>query len=284
MCPTALVTGATGNVGRHVLATLLLHGVSLRAGVSDLTRGRFGSGVEAVELDFLRPETFAPAVRGVAGIFLLRPPAISRVGPTLNRLVDVAAAAGVRHIAFLSVIGAGRNPLVPHHRVERHLRRTPIAWTFLRPSFFAQNLGDACRRDIRDDGRIFLPAGDGRAAFVDARDVAEVAAQVLIDPSAHAGRAYDLTGQEPVSFFEVAELLSGAVGRRIRYQPATLPAYAKHLRSQGLPLTQLTVQTVLHAGLRLGQAERVDPALPQLLGRRARTIRDYVEDHIDLWR
>jgi uncharacterized protein YbjT (DUF2867 family) len=64
---------------------------------------------------------------------------------------------------FLSVAGAERNVVVPHHRVERHLRRDPIGWTVLRPSFFAQNLSGAYRDDIRG-GRIVVPAGDGKVA------------------------------------------------------------------------------------------------------------------------
>jgi uncharacterized protein YbjT (DUF2867 family) len=279
-----LVTGATGNVGRPVVAALLERGVPVRAGVRDpAVPGALAAAAGAVPLDLRRPETFGPAVAGAGGLFLLRPPAIARVGPTLNRLVDAAVAAGVEHVVFLSVVGAGRNPVVPHHRVERHLRGAGVGWTFLRPSFFAQNVGDAYRRDVREDDRLFVPAGDARVAFVDVRDVGEVAAAALAVPAAHRGRAYDLTGPAAVTFAEVARLLTAVLGRPVRYEPATAAGYVRHLRARGLPAAQAAVQTVLHAGLRRGQAERVDPTLGRLLGRPPRTVAQYLRDHAGLW-
>lgn len=153
----------------------------------------------------------------------------------------------------------------------------------LRPGFFAQNLATAYRTDIRDDDRIYLPAGDGKVAFIDTRDLGEIAAAILADPAQHAGRGYTLTGPRAVTFGEVADLLSSALGRPIVYQPARVPGYLRHLRSHDLPLPQRLVQTVLHTGLRRGDAEQVDPTLAQLLGRPPRDISDYITDHMDLW-
>jgi uncharacterized protein YbjT (DUF2867 family) len=278
-----LVTGSTGNVGKQVIRCLQERGVPLRAAVR--RPGEAASlGVppgDEVLLDFGRPETFAPALEGVTGLFLLRPPAISRVQPTLNALVDVGAARGLQHVVFLSVVGAGSNPVVPHHRVEKHLRAGPLAWTLLRPGFFAQNLGDAYRQDIRE-GRLFVPAGDGRVAFVDVRDVAEVAARAFTE-SAHRGQAYDLTGPEAITFDQVADILSRALARPIRYERAAVLSYARHLARRGYPLPQVAVQTVLHVGLRFGQGARVDGTLPRLLGRPARPLATYVADHLSSW-
>jgi uncharacterized protein YbjT (DUF2867 family) len=217
------------------------------------------------------------------GLFLLRPPAIAAVGETLNVLVDRALAAGVEHIVFLSVAGAERQRWVPHHRVEEHLRQRSVAATVLRSGFFAQNLGDAYRDDIRLRGEIYVPAGRGRVAFVDVRDVAEIAARAFEEPALR-GRAYHLTGPAAVSFAEVASELTAALGHRCRYRAASVPGYAWHLHRSGLPWTQIAVQTILHVGLRLGNASRVDPTLAQLLGRQPRTIGDYIRDHVRLWR
>jgi uncharacterized protein YbjT (DUF2867 family) len=280
-----VVTGASGNTGRPLVQALGDLGVPVRvAGTApERLRGLFPAA-EAVRLDLRDPATFGPAVRGARGLFLVRPPAVSDVGPTLNRLVDVARAEGVSHLVFLSVAGAGANPLVPHHAVERHLAAGTADWTLLRPGFFAQNLGDAYRRDLLEDDRLYVPAGRGRAAFVDVRDVAEVAARALQSPAEHAGRAWTLTGPEALSFDEAARLLTAALGRPIRYEAASVPGYARHLRARGLPWGQVAVQAVLHVGLRLGQAAAVDPTLPRLLGRPARTLADYVRDHAGLWR
>jgi len=274
-----LITGATGNVGREVVTALSSRGIPLRAAVQSL--GESGRDDEVV-LDFRNPSTFGPALEGVTGLFLLRPPPIADVRPTLNALVDAAATRGVAHVVFLSVVGAGTNPVVPHHAVEKHLRAGKTPWTFLRPWFFAQNLGDAYRKDIRDDHRLFVPAGAGRAAFVDVRDVAEVVALAFSDV-AHRGKAYDLTGPEALTFDEVAALLSEVLGRPIRYDRPGVLAYARHLHNRGLPLAQVAVQTILHLGLRLGQGERIDTTLGHLLGHAPRTMRTYIEDHRALW-
>lgn len=279
-----LVTGATGNVGSAVVASLRAAGLPLRAAGQSPERVRAVLGdVDAVALDLRRREGFAAAVRGARGLFLLRPPAIADVRTSLLPLVDEARAAGVRHVVFLSVAGAGTNRLIPHHTVEQHLQAGPRGWTLLRPGFFAQNLGDAYRDDVRHDGRLYVPAGRGRVAFVDVRDVGDLAAAIFLDPAAHDGQAYTLTGPEAVTFAEAAALLSEALGRPIRYQPASVLGYARHLRRRGMPLAQIAVQAVLHVGLRFGQAARVDATLARLLGRAPRTLRAYIQDHAALW-
>ncbi|MFC0003812.1 SDR family oxidoreductase [Micromonospora siamensis] len=285
MTAPVLVTGATGNVGGAVARSLAAAGTPVRVAGPDLVglRRRF-PGVPAVRLDFAEPGTFDPALADVGALFLLRPPQIARVGPTLNALVDAATRHRVGHVVFASVTGADTNRIVPHHRVETHLRGSGLPYTILRPGFFAQNLADAYRRDIREDDQILLPAGRGRVAFVDTRDLGDVAATVLADPAAHAGTGYTLTGPEALDFDQVAALLTEVLGRPVHYRPATVAGYLTHLRRRGTPLVQALVQTVLHTGLRRGRAERVDPTLAHLLGRPPRTLRQYVWEHRELWR
>ncbi len=138
--------------------------------------------------------------------------------------------------------------------------------------------------DIREDDRLFVPAGQGRVAFVDVRDLGEVAAHVFADPAPHRGRGYLLTGPVAVTFDEVASELSRVLDRPIEYVPAGVVSYARHLRGRGLPLPAVVVQTILHVGLRRGDAEAVDPTLADLLGRPPRSIVDYIVDHAELWR
>jgi uncharacterized protein YbjT (DUF2867 family) len=281
---TTLVLGSTGNVGREVVRALRARGLRVRAAGVDPERVRqlFGDDVERVRVDFHDPSTYAPALLGVRSVFLLRPPAISDVTRTLNPFVDQARAAGADHVVFLSVAGADTNRLVPHHKVERHLRSRSGRYTILRPGFFAQNLADAYRRDLLEDNRLFVPAGNGRVAFVDLRDVADVAALAFASPELHAGSGYTLTGPRAFSFAEAALLLSQALARPIRYEAASALGYVAHLRRRGLPLPQCLVQMVLHVGLRFGQAERVDPTLERLIARTPRSLSDYIRDNAEL--
>ena len=257
---TILVTGASGNVGREVVAQLQNRQVPFQIGDRQSTTANTGEGVKTVRFDFLDPSTYAPAVVGCDAVFLLRPPAIANTKQTLNVFLDVARSQGVSQVVFISVAGAGDNPLVPHHAVEQHLRAEPSGWTILRPGFFAQNIGDAYRQDIVADERIFLPAGSGRVAFLDVRDLAEVAVNALIDSVSYRDRKYTLTGAQAYSFAEVASILSQELAdgnRTIQYQPASILAYWVHLFGRGMPPAQILIQTILHVGLRFGQGGRV---------------------------
>lgn len=282
-----VVTGATGNVGGEVVRACVARGLPVRATASDPLRARkrLPAGLDVVALDYQNPATFGPALAGAGALFLMRPPAIANVRTTLLPLIDESRRQGLAHIVFLSVAGAENNRIVPHHAVERHLIEGAVPHTILRPGFFSQNLTDAYRRDIAEDDRLYVPAGAGRVAFVDAADLGEVAAIVFGAPDAHRGAGYTLTGGEAVSFSEVAALLTQALGRPVRYDAASILGYAWHLRRRRkLPAMQILVQTILHVGLRRGQAEYVDPTLANLLGRAPSPLASFVRREAGVWR
>ena len=126
-------------------------------------RGDAGGIVSWVPFGSTAPATWTSAFAGVETMFLLRPPAISRASRR-DLLPAVAAAqqAGLRHVVFLSLQGAQRNRVVPHAKVESWLRASGLGWTFVRPSFFTQNLSTTHAADIRDLDQIIVPAGGGR--------------------------------------------------------------------------------------------------------------------------
>lgn len=284
MTAPVLITGALGNVGAATTTALLARGDAVRAGGLDAGRvAKRYPDAEAVHLDFLDPTTFRPALEGCRALFLLRPPPIAKVKPTLNRLIDVAAEVGVEHVVFSSVQGADTNRIVPHHRVEEHLKASGLPWTMLRPGFFAQNLTDAYLPDIRHDDRLYVPAADGRVAFIDVTDLGEVAALVFAEPTAHRNRGYTLTGPAAITFHQVAAMLTATLDRPIHYEPARALAYMRHLHARGLPIAQVAVQTILHLGLRRGDAETVDPTVEHLLGRPATSFETFIERNQERW-
>lgn len=279
-----LVTGASENVGKEVMRTLGSRQIAFRVGARKPAKAPACAGVDTVRFDFRDVRTYGPAVDGCTAVFLLCPSAIFNTRQTLNHFLDVARTSGVSHVVFVSVAGAATNPLMPHHAVEQHLRAGPAGWTVLRPGFFAQHVGDAYRNDIRHDNRIFVPAGAGRIAFIDVRDLAEVAVSALTNPLAHCGQTYTLTGSQALSFKQVAHILSDELAYTIHYQPASISVYMAHLVRKGMPLRQILVQTMLHVGLRFGQAQAVTETLATLAGHRPRTMHDYVHDHRGVWR
>jgi uncharacterized protein YbjT (DUF2867 family) len=288
MSQRVLVTGASGNVGTEVVSVFqTFHPkTTIRIATRNTDEIKSSDGQsEFVYLNFQNPDTFSSAVSGCSSVFLLRPPAISNTKDTLNRFITTARDSGIERIVFLSVAGAADNKIVPHHDVEQQLRSGPNDWTILRPGFFAQNLASAYRDDILQDDRLYLPAGNGKVAFVDLRDVGKVAAQILTSLSEHAGMTYTLTGPQSYTFYEVADILSKNLDRTIEYVPAWIPGYMYHLlRVKKLGVMQSIVQTVLHVGLRFGQAEEVDPTLEKLLDEKPKNIETYIQDHIRIWK
>jgi len=279
-----LVTGALGNVGTEVVKHLQETGLPFRAADRDVTRlrERFGADVETVTFDFTRKETYGPAFDGVEKMFLMRPPQISNIQRDMVPALAAAKAAGVRQVAFLSLIGIERTKFVPHYRVETYLRASGQAWTFLRCSFFMQNLNTTHRAEIRDRDEIFVPVGSARTSFIDVRDIAAVAA-VALSESGHAGQAYDLMGSEALDYWQVAEVMSQILARKITYRnPDPVAFLATHVR-RGTPLMFALVMTGLYLSTRNGMAERVTGEVERLTGRKPITFAQYVRDYQAAW-
>lgn len=276
MVRTVLVVGGTGTVGGALVAELADRDCVVR-GATRSPPGR-GPADEWVAFDFAKPETWGDALAGVDALFLLRPPDHSRVGPIAD-FVDAAVRVGVERCVVLSVLGAERNPLLPHRRLERHVASTPLDWTVLRPSFFTQNLTEVHGRDLRH-GVLSVPAGDGETSFIDARDVAAVAAVALTEPG-HDGAAYDLTGPEALTYAEVADVATETLGHRIEYTRPSLPRFLLRELGHGRPLGFTLVMCGLYTTARLGLAGRVTDDVETVLGRPPRTVRSFFESEVD---
>lgn len=263
-----LITGASGNIGKHVVSGLKDLGIPYRIG-----QRQRSAAPNITFLDLSDPSTYDKALVGIKSLFLLRPPAIANTKQTLNLLIDKAYAQGVEHIVFVSVAGAESNRFVPHHSVEQRLINSGKSYTILRPGFFSQNLESAYRTDIIDSACIYLPSGNGKINFIDARDIAEIAIQSLVNPKVHTGKAYTISGSEALTFYQVADLLTQELGRSIEYREASVLGYFCHLLRQKDPLMKALIQTILHTGIRSGQANIIDSTTADLLNRETTSIR-----------
>lgn len=216
-------------------------------------------------------------------MFLVRPPNIARVSRDLVPSLELAKTLGLRHVVLLSVQGAGRVPVLPHAAAERWLRASGLAWTFVRPSYFDQNLSGVFAPDIRDRDEIMVPAGGSRTAFVDAHDVAAVAAAALLDPRAHTGRVWTPTGPA-LTYHQVAAVLSAELGRPIRYRRVGALAFDRHARTVlGLPGPMAAVTTVLHTTARLGLARFETDDVLTVTGRAPTTFAAFAHRERATW-
>jgi uncharacterized protein YbjT (DUF2867 family) len=275
-----LVTGATGTVGAAVVRGLLGLGAEPVAAVRN--DGEPTDAPHRVRFDFTEPATYAPALAGADGLFLMRPPAISDAERYVNPVVEAAERAGVRRIAFLSVLGADKNPLLPHHAIERRLEAGALPYVLLRANNFMQNLAEVHADEVRR-GEVFVPAGDGRTGFVDARDVGEAAARWLAS-GAEERAAVPLTGPEALTYGEVAAVLSDVLGRPVRYaRPGLLAFLWRKVVEERAPLPFALVMAGVYTTARLGLAARVTDDLSRMLGRPPRRFRDFAEDYRARW-
>lgn len=279
---TILVTGATGNVGSAVLTLLRSQGLPARAGIRRPAHNSVSG--EAVAFDFLEPATWEPAFEGIDLLFLVRPPALSNVERDIVPALEAAKLAGVSHIVFLSLQGAGTNRIVPHAKIEAWLQESGLFWTFLRPSFFMQNLSTTHVAEIRDRSEIIVPAGQGRTAFVDVEDVAAVALAVFRAPWEHRNRAWTLTGPTADTYTEVAELLSSELGRPIRYRRPGLLRFARHARTElRMPWAMVAVMAVIYTTARIGKAAGLTDDVEKVTGRPPATLADFVHRERSVW-
>lgn len=273
-----LVTGASGNVGREVIRALAGRGASARAAMLNSAGNPPGMAAEVAPFDFTDPSTFPAAFGGATRLFLVRPPAISNVKRDIQPAIDFAARAGLKQIVFLSLIGAERNRLTPHARIEKLLQKSGVPWTMLRCGFFMQNLDTTHRADIVEHDDIFIPAGGGRTAFIDVRDIGAVAARALTEPG-HENQAYSLTGSEALSYAEVAAIMTEELGRPITYSDPSPLAYARRFGERGYARGYVNVMQGVYLTTRLGLAATIYPDAAALLGRPPITLRRYVRDY-----
>jgi uncharacterized protein YbjT (DUF2867 family) len=205
---TTLVLGGTGRTGSLVARKLAGRGVSTR------TASRHGADVP---FDWDNPATHGPALAGVDRIYLVTPVMRITYARLVSDFLDLAEASGVQHVTYLSTYGSDHAPpQVDIRAVELDLiSRQAFTSSILRPAWVMQNFADEHLPVVQD--MITVPTAGGAEAFVDAADIAAVAAETLVGPEAHAGAAYAPTGPEGLTVAQVAGIIAGVAGRPVRH-------------------------------------------------------------------
>ncbi|HJU65525.1 MAG TPA: SDR family oxidoreductase [Gemmatimonadaceae bacterium] len=281
--PLITVTGGTGTIGSELLMLLSAAGADTRAIHRRASNARHLPNVSWVVADLRDPAALQVAIAGTTRLFLLtgNEPGF---GETQIEVIRAAEQLGVQHIVKLSALGASdhsKSSIAREHwTAEQALVASGVPWTILRPHAFMQNWLDDVAGSVRDEGVIYAPIADGRVPFIDTRDIAAVAAMVLLHPEEHVGKKYFLTGGEAVGYAEVASALSDATGRSVTYRSISMEEARSRLTERGVsePLIEamLAIAAYQKAG---GPTTTVSPNVERLLGRPPRTIRDFARDH-----
>ncbi len=266
------VTGSTGRLGGRVARRLAAAGVPQRLLVRDPGRAPRLPGATVVPAPYGDAGAVRAALAGTTTVLMVSASETPDRVDQHRTFVDAAVAAGVRHLVYVSFLGAAPDATFTlardHWATEEHVRGHGLPATFLRDSLYA----DFAPALVGPDGAIRGPAGDGRVALVAQDDVADVAVTVLREPETHAGRTYDLTGPEALTLTEVAGVLGAATGREVRYVPETVTEAFASRASYGAPAWQVEAWVSTYTAIAAGELAAVGSAVPDLLGRPATSL------------
>ncbi len=280
---TILVMGATGTVGGAVAAELAGGEARVRGATRDPARAR-GTAVpvgEWVPFDLERPETFGSALAGVDRVFLVARPGDEDPLRVAAPLLSEMERRGIRRVVNLTALGVERREDVALREVELEVERGGFEWTHLRPNWFMQVfIAGPLLAGLRR-GVLAVPAADARISYVDARDVAAVAAAALTEEG-HEGAAYSLTGGESLDHTEVAARLSAA-GREIEYRALSEAEARSAVLAAGLDGRRAERLMGFYRLVREGHSAPVLPDVEEVLGRPPIPFDRFVRDHAECW-
>jgi uncharacterized protein YbjT (DUF2867 family) len=283
MANKILITGGTGTVGSVLLEKLAATDANVRALVRRQGKAERieASGIEAVIGDLDKPETLPAALNGVEKVFLLTSPT-ERQGELERNVIAAAKNAGVSHIVKLSAIGAGPDapPLIrDHYLIEQEIERAGIPHTYLRPNGFMQNMLMTAPT-IKEKGVFYGPLGEAKVSYVDARDIAAVAAAVLTGDG-HQGKAYEITGPQSLSSKEVAQEFSSVLGKDVQYIDLPLEAMRSSMLGTGMSAWLTDRLIGLFEFYRNGRAAAVSNVVREVTGQEPITLRQFVREHVE---
>lgn len=274
------ITGAAGALGGRVARQL----AELDPTVIVRDLGRAPAGFPARQASYGDPAACRAAFSGVDTLLLVSATESPQRREEHRSAITAAADAGVGHLVYTSFVGAAEDAIFSlgrdHHDAELAIQeaaeRTGMQVTLLRDNFYADLLphfADAA-------GVIRGPAGDGRVAAVARADVADAAAAVLRDPTAHRGAVYELTGPQALTLAEIAERAGPVIGRRLRFVNETLDEAKASRRAAhpGVPDYLLEAWISTYTAIAAGEVAEVSDDVRRLTGHAPRTLEEALQN------
>lgn len=258
--------------------------VNVRAGVHSLIKGenlKRLPGVEIVEIDFNDPDSLHAAFTNIDRLMLITPLSEHQLEMARN-LVSEAVKQEVKYIVRLSALGAGAEPGIQlgrwHREMERYVEESGIPFTILRPAGFMQNLVTFSAESIKQEGKFYMPVGEGKVSYIDTRDIASVAVEVLLSGE-HSGKVYELTGPEALSHQEIAEVLGNATGKQIDFVDVPEEAARQAMLTHHTPAPIADALLELYAVYKTGKSSLVTDSVKEITGRAPHNFRQFASDY-----
>ena len=275
------VFGATGKVGKEMLQFFSQSGNYCRAVTRDLKKVNAHSFVTWIEGNLADKNSLYNSIAGSTRLFLATSFS-EKMAELQGNAIEVAKQTGVEHIVKLSTKGVSEKSdfLIQklHYQIEQQLKGSGINWTILQPSAFMQNWIGDFSETIRKEKKIYDAIGDAKISYVDARDIAEVAVSILLNPASHRNKNYLLTGEEAVSYYDVAEAISQAVHEPVTYVAESPEEARKRLEARGLPEWAIKLFLVM-AKVQQSESPVLSKSVQEILGKPARSVSYFAKDY-----
>jgi uncharacterized protein YbjT (DUF2867 family) len=269
-----LVLGGTGKTGTRVASRLTGLGLPVR------TAARHGGDVR---FDWDDPATHRNAVEGADRVYLIAPIMRTRFAPQVFSFLDLAEAVGVRYVTYLSAYGIEFAPSdVALRAVELDLMgRSTLTYSIVRPAWFMQNFSETFLMPV--DDAIVVPTGTGGEAFVDAEDIAAVAAATLADPDAHAGAEYAPTGPDILTVSEAADIIGSVTGRPVRHVDIDRRSWVESVIASGVPAEYGDMLQMLTETMASGRGSRPNDDVEKVTGAPPGNFTDFARRTATAW-
>ena len=277
-----LITGATGKTGSATAKSLGEKGETFRALIrnEEKKEGLESLGGEVVIGSIENTEVVNQSMQGVKTVLVLLPNSESQLALE-KQLVDSAKQAGVERIVKMSSIEATPDATSPipklHLESEEYIKQSGLAWTMIKPNFYMQNLL-ASAGTIKEQGKIFLPMGDGKTGMIDTTDVGTVIAKVLSEDG-HESMNHEITGPEILSFYEVAEIFSQVLGKQVDYVDVPMDAYKETLGQFLTNQWHLDAVIDLFKGIAEGGIEDKTDTFNELMGETPKSLSQFLAEN-----
>jgi uncharacterized protein YbjT (DUF2867 family) len=282
-----LVTGASGMAGGAVVTELRARKADLRAMYrSKEDAAKAPAGVPAAVADFADSQSLRAALNGVNSVYLVCSPVQELVALESN-MIDACAASGVTHVVQHSALGARdfRKSFPSwHHQVEEKLKASKLKYTILQANSFMQNITAFFAPSIKSSGVFYSSMKESKTSYIDVRDIAGAATNILLSPEKHYGQPYELNGPEAVTYTELAARISRVAGKPVQYVDIPEAAQRKSMLELGMPAWQVEALLELQQYYVSGKGGDLDGLLATLLGRQPRTLDAFLSESASAFR
>jgi NAD(P)H dehydrogenase (quinone) len=281
-----LVTGATGQYGRATLDCLLKKGIpagNIRALVRDKSKAEdmAAKGINILVGDYDDYLSLVSALKNVEKLLLISGNEIMKRSQQHENVIRAARETGVLHILYTSFQRVNDTETSPmaliakaHIETERLIKSSGMAYTILRNSLYLEAMSMFLGDKVSETG-VYFPAGNGRAAFALRKDMAEATAAIL-SGAGHENKEYLFSNTESASFAEIADMLSGIMGKKIAYTDPGAEDFRNTLKNAGVPDMFIGMQAGFGEAIRQGEFAATSNDLERLLGRKPVSVKAFL--------